>query len=449
MKDLKEPLKEDNGSAHFQKEEFSPRNSTTSLQVPENVLTDGMSILKNCRGVDVDIKASLMGDSSKMQTFEEPDVNSHKTSSCNEFVGRTEQDFIPNSESLKLAESNGSGPSVPPGFDFRKGLSKEKAFVGGCTNSDSFEAHSNNGVAVATESEKLSFLKDSNDLPSVLEPNAPPRFEDLGIKESTPLHEPLSTNSESISDPLIISLKRKSTRKNSKRLNRPSKGAKIGILPGPTAPLSSILLSRRYRNGSLRNRSSILRKKSVSSVERVSDSENSSSTRDVHSKIVKECVDLDKGDDVINEAIETWKLGVKLGLRAADETRVIKDLAFLINSMSVWNLLREFRIRKVQMAVVLNEYGGTVGEEIQKKTGYIVMRADGIFDVDANTSIDQLSEDLNIKMPEEHQYETVSGFVCEAFGYIPRTGESIKVVLEKENEEEDNEIPKLDLIAKI
>lgn len=28
------------------------------------------------------------------------------------------------------------------------------------------------------------------------------------------------------------------------------------------------------------------------------------------------------------------------------------------------------------------------------------MRADGIYDVDANTSIDQLSEELNIKMPE-------------------------------------------------
>lgn len=39
-------------------------------------------------------------------------------------------------------------------------------------------------------------------------------------------------------------------------------------------------------------------------------------------------------------------------------------------------------------------------EEIQKKTGYIVMRAEGIYDVDANTSIDQLSEDLNIEMPE-------------------------------------------------
>jgi CBS domain containing-hemolysin-like protein len=33
----------------------------------------------------------------------------------------------------------------------------------------------------------------------------------------------------------------------------------------------------------------------------------------------------------------------------------------LADLMSVWNLLREFRIRQVHMAVVLNEYGGTVG----------------------------------------------------------------------------------------
>ncbi|KAK9057214.1 hypothetical protein SSX86_024581 [Deinandra increscens subsp. villosa] len=146
------------------------------------------------------------------------------------------------------------------------------------------------------------------------------------------------------------------------------------------------------------------------------------------------------------------------------ESSTVGDMAhkpayFVPDSMSVWNLLREFRIRKVHMAVVLNEYGGTVGivtledvveeivgeifdendskEEIDKKTGYIVMRDEGIYDVDANTSIDQLSEDLNLKMPEGHQYETVSGFVCEAFGYIPKTGERIKVVLEKEEVDDE------------
>ncbi|PWA62092.1 FAD-binding, type 2, Gliding motility-associated protein GldE [Artemisia annua] len=148
------------------------------------------------------------------------------------------------------------------------------------------------------------------------------------------------------------------------------------------------------------------------------------------------------------------------------ETAAVGEIAhkpayFVPDSMLVWNLLREFRIRKVHMAVVLNEYGGTVGivtledvveeivgeifdendskEEIERKTGNIVKRADGVFDVDANTSIYQLSEDLEIILPEDHQYETVSGFICEAFGYIPRTGESIKVVLKKANKEDDDD----------
>ncbi|XP_074560946.1 DUF21 domain-containing protein At1g55930, chloroplastic-like isoform X2 [Curcuma longa] len=134
---------------------------------------------------------------------------------------------------------------------------------------------------------------------------------------------------------------------------------------------------------------------------------------------------------------------------------------FVPDSMSVWNLLREFRIRQVHMAVVLNEYGGTIGivtledvveeivgeifdendskEEIQRKTGYIVMRDDGAFDVDANTCIDQFSEELNVKIPEGHQYETVSGFVCESFGYIPEEGGKIIVVFEKADNKVDTE----------
>ncbi|GLT28243.1 hypothetical protein SLA2020_031890 [Shorea laevis] len=41
-------------------------------------------------------------------------------------------------------------------------------------------------------------------------------------------------------------------------------------------------------------------------------------------------------------------------------------------------------------------------------------------------------------MPEEHQYETVSGFACEVFGYIPRAGEPIKVVLKRDNQDDDD-----------
>ncbi|XP_028768402.1 putative DUF21 domain-containing protein At3g13070, chloroplastic [Neltuma alba] len=148
------------------------------------------------------------------------------------------------------------------------------------------------------------------------------------------------------------------------------------------------------------------------------------------------------------------------------ESTTVGDMAckpaYLVpDSMSVWDLLRKFLIQKIHMAVVLNEYGGTVGivtledvveeltgeiydekdskEEIQKKSGSIVMRSEGVFDVDANTSIAHLSEELKIKMPEGHQYETVSGFACVAFDCIPKTGETTKVIVEKKNDDNNNE----------
>ncbi|CAI7758685.1 unnamed protein product [Closterium sp. NIES-53] len=135
---------------------------------------------------------------------------------------------------------------------------------------------------------------------------------------------------------------------------------------------------------------------------------------------------------------------------------------FVPDSMSVWNLLREFRIRKVHMAIVLNEYGGTVGlvtledaveeivgeifdendskEEIRRKTGYIIQRAEGVYDVDANTTVDDLADILQVVLPPRASfYETVSGFVCEAFGYIPRTGDTKIIRLQRKESEEEEE----------
>ncbi|XP_028101045.1 DUF21 domain-containing protein At1g55930, chloroplastic-like isoform X5 [Camellia sinensis] len=134
-----------------------------------------------------------------------------------------------------------------------------------------------------------------------------------------------------------------------------------------------------------------------------------------------------------------------LGLKGRSEPYVTEDeLKLMLRGAELSGTIEEEE-QIVTLEDVVEEIVGEIfdendsKEEIQKKTGYIVMRADGIYDVDANTSIDQLSEDLNIKMPEGHQYETVSGFICEAFGYIPRTGETIKVVLEKADQEEHDE----------
>lgn len=54
--------------------------------------------------------------------------------------------------------------------------------------------------------------------------------------------------------------------------------------------------------------------------------------------------------------------------------------------MSVWNLLREFRIRKVHMAVVLNEYGGTVGVSFSSRYVTLKKVARFIFHLHVNLS---------------------------------------------------------------
>ncbi|GLU17334.1 hypothetical protein SLE2022_337060 [Rubroshorea leprosula] len=53
------------------------------------------------------------------------------------------------------------------------------------------------------------------------------------------------------------------------------------------------------------------------------------------------------------------------------ESSTVRDMAnkpayFVLDSMSVQNLLTEFQIRKVHMAVVINGYGGTVVKSLMK-----------------------------------------------------------------------------------
>ncbi|XP_057433044.1 DUF21 domain-containing protein At1g55930, chloroplastic-like [Lotus japonicus] len=54
-----------------------------------------------------------------------------------------------------------------------------------------------------------------------------------------------------------------------------------------------------------------------------------------------------------------------------------------------------------------------------------------------------VGEILDENDSKDHQYETVSGFVCENLGYIPKIGEIIEVALERKNED-DNDAPNAD-----
>ena len=122
----------------------------------------------------------------------------------------------------------------------------------------------------------------------------------------------------------------------------------------------------------------------------------------------------------------------------------MRSAYFVPESKKVNDLLREFRRRRVQIAVVVDEYGGTAGlvsiedilEEIvgeiedeydPEREDPLDVRHDGrLAEVDAKVRIGDLNESCQAELPESEDYETVGGFVFSQLGRIPRIGESFQ-----------------------
>jgi len=117
---------------------------------------------------------------------------------------------------------------------------------------------------------------------------------------------------------------------------------------------------------------------------------------------------------------------------------------FIPESKPLDDLLREFKARKVHMAIVLDEYGGTAGlvtiedviEEIvgditdeYDRAEPIVMRRidENTAEVDGRMYVDDLNDALELNLPEDEDYDTVAGLVFSRLGYIPTPGETLQV----------------------
>ncbi|MCS5728389.1 hemolysin family protein [Herbiconiux moechotypicola] len=109
-------------------------------------------------------------------------------------------------------------------------------------------------------------------------------------------------------------------------------------------------------------------------------------------------------------------------------------------TMQVDVLLGELRGRGYQMAVVLDEYGGTAGvvtleDLVEELVGELVdehdrTRAGVVRSRDEITfpgmlRPDELAEQAGIRVPEEGPYETVAGFVMSELGRLPIVGDTV------------------------
>ena len=116
---------------------------------------------------------------------------------------------------------------------------------------------------------------------------------------------------------------------------------------------------------------------------------------------------------------------------------------FIPESKPLNELLAEFRSRKVHLAIVLDEYGGTAGlvtiedvlEEIVGEiadeydpTATPLMRKtdEQTAEVEGRMYVDDLNEAMGLDVPEDEGYDTVAGMVFSELGYIPPVGEVLE-----------------------
>lgn len=116
---------------------------------------------------------------------------------------------------------------------------------------------------------------------------------------------------------------------------------------------------------------------------------------------------------------------------------------FVPETMVLNDLLREFKARKVHMAVVLDEYGGTSGivtiedvleeivgeiaDEYDRAEPALMKRIDRkTAEVDGRLHIDDLNDTLGLDIPEDQDYDTVAGFIFSELGFIPAANETLE-----------------------
>ena len=127
--------------------------------------------------------------------------------------------------------------------------------------------------------------------------------------------------------------------------------------------------------------------------------------------------------------------------------RLVREPFFVPETMDVAQLLEQFRNRHMQMAVVLDEYGGTAGiasiedaleeivgdiaDEYDAPKGAPVDARDTVkvapdgrsAEIPARMRVDELNRLLATSLPEDGDYETVAGLVTSNLNRIPAAGE--------------------------
>jgi putative hemolysin len=137
---------------------------------------------------------------------------------------------------------------------------------------------------------------------------------------------------------------------------------------------------------------------------------------------------------------------LKAGSEPHPEIRsMLRPPVFVPESMTVDDLLHEFQRRKVHIAIVLDEYGGTAGlvtiedlleeivgeiqDEFDTEEPMVVSISDDEARIDGRADVDDLAElfDITLGLEDEDEYDTVGGLIYHRIGGVPKPGDQVQV----------------------
>ena len=121
---------------------------------------------------------------------------------------------------------------------------------------------------------------------------------------------------------------------------------------------------------------------------------------------------------------------------------LIRPLTVVPETKRVPELLKEFQRKQVQMAIVVDEYGGTAGlvtledlieeivgeirDEDDVESEPVVDEGNGSYVFSAKVSIEELRDRLDVDI-EPQGFETVGGYILARLGRVPAVGETLEL----------------------
>ena len=148
-------------------------------------------------------------------------------------------------------------------------------------------------------------------------------------------------------------------------------------------------------------------------------------------------------DDIIGFLHYREYLSAKLaGKTTPDLAQLLKPVYFAPETMRANLLFRNMQTRKIGMAVVLDEFGGTSGivtvedlleeivgslyDEYDEPEIEIEQVGDNVWRIDGGMRLDDISRQLGIQLPAE-EYDTIGGLVFGKLNAIPTVGSTVEL----------------------